>query len=138
MSIFADEAVAFLNAAPMRFGWDARTGAHDCCSLVAAFGLSIGAVDLLAGLRGYRSERGALKALRRGGYRTIEALARDRLDEIPIGEMGGGDVGFVRNETAFGGGLGLFDRRELVGIGPDGVMRAQRHAAASAFRFRVR
>jgi len=128
----AEEAVAFIDArARSPFRW----GVNDCAVYVADYGLSLGAADLLKGMRGYKSLRGALGSLKRAGYGTLLDLAQARLEALQLGFMAAGDVGFVPNGTAFGGGLGVFDGREMVGIAPEGIVRAHRSAVTHAFRF---
>ena len=56
------------------FDW----GARDCCLSVADAVLSMTGRDFAAPLRGYRSKRGALKALLRAGHRSVA----DYLDTI--------------------------------------------------------
>ncbi len=111
-------------------------GANDCVSFCADAGVAMGFGDLLAGLRGYRTERGALLKLRKAGYADVLALACDRLSETPVGMARSGDIGYVPNDTPFGGGLAMVSGALLFGVSPTGLDIADRAVMARAFRLR--
>jgi len=113
-----------------------RWGPNDCASFCADAGIGMGCDDLLAGLRGYKTERGALLKLRRAGIADLETLCRNRLPEVPVGMAWRGDVALTAADGPFGGALALFDGAHLVGPGRDHLERVPRALAIFAFGMR--
>lgn len=113
-----------------------RWGPNDCASFSADAGIAMGCGDLLAGLRGYTTERGALLKLRRAGIADLETLCRNRLPEVPVGMAWRGDVALTAAEGPFGGALALIDGAHIVGPGTKGLERLPRHLAIFAFGMR--
>ncbi|RRH71989.1 DUF6950 family protein [Falsigemmobacter faecalis] len=114
------------------FAW----GRQDC-----ALGLASGAVlaltgeDLAAAWRGqYRSERGALRALRAAGHESLGAALAARLPEISPDEADLGDIALVASEGAIGEALALFDSAGLIALTEHGQGRIPRERALRAFK----
>ncbi|EHV0577306.1 hypothetical protein KZ008_001638 [Salmonella enterica] len=75
-------------------------GSHDCCLFAADCAQAMCGEDFAAGWRGtYDSERGAKKAILRGGGSLEKVLAR-YLDEVPVKLAQRGDIAVVENAGA--------------------------------------
>ena len=117
---------AFLTAWSSPFDWTL----HGCCiGFCAAAVKAQTGVDHLEGIAPFKTQRGAVRALRtRGGY--FEAVS-SRLTEIAPAFAKRGDVALV---TGIGSAaLMIFEGETLVGSGPDGLARLPRERAIAAW-----
>lgn len=115
----------------MAFAW----GANDCCSFAADLGRAMGCDDLIQGMRGYRSPKGALLKLRRHDYDGLAALCDARLGErIPLAMAGRGDIALTPRDDEFGGALVVVTGQGLVGPGEHRMERYPLSAASIAWR----
>lgn len=64
------------------------------CSFVFDCICEMTGFDPIADIRGYTTEAGAMKALKRAGYDTVLALIEDNFDEISPALARRGDIGY--------------------------------------------
>lgn len=115
------------------FDWSRQ---HDC-----ALGLSARAVEALTGediaasWRGrYRSEKGALLALRKAGFDSVADAAASMLPEVAPSMAQEGDIAAVPDDGPFGFALGVFVGERVLVLRPDGLATVDRLTAGRAFR----
>lgn len=114
------------------FAW----GRQDC-----VLGLAAGAVkamtgeDLAHAWRGqYRSERGALRALRAAGHKSLGAALAALLPEIHPDQADLGDIALIASDGALGEALAVFDASGLIALTERGHGRIPRERALRAFK----
>lgn len=111
----------------MPFTW----GRQDCCLFVCDAVLALTGHDPAAGLRGYKTERGAARVLKQHG--GVHQLAQTRLGvAIPLSLAQVGDVGLVQQ----GGrdSLALWAGAAWLAPGPQGLVSLPFTAAVAAWR----
>lgn len=110
------------------FDWGFCARFHDCCTFAAGAVIELTGVDLMTGLRGYRTAEQAGRILAPG----LEHLMDERLPRIASGFAGRGDLvtAPVERRTA----LLVVDTFDLVGPGANGLVRLPRHLAQAAWR----
>lgn len=123
-----------------KFEW----GAFDCALFVCGGVWAITGVDLAAEFRGhYATELGAMRAMRKAGYRTLEQLAEGlaakfSICEVPVAFAQRGDVVLLRpvSGTAIPAPLGIVSLDgSVVSTGPDGLTAGRLlECAARAWR----
>jgi hypothetical protein len=79
---------AFARLVAERRHLEFRWGERDCCLWAADAVRAMTGRDFAADLRGYSSQFGALRALRRAGYRSVAELIADRLRPAPRASFG--------------------------------------------------
>lgn len=99
------------------FAW----GKNDCCLFVADAVEQITGTDFASDYRGtYSTEKGAYKALKKQGDETVAAAWSRHFPEIPVQEMGRGDVALVISEgqpataICFGARLWVVSKKGLI------------------------
>lgn len=107
--------------------------AHNCATFVA------GAVKAMTGdniAKGYRfkTERGALSAMKREGFDNLADMAASKLPEIHISQARIGDVAAIPTDTPFGFVLGIVNGEMILALRPDGMGLAPLLSATRAFR----
>ena len=111
------------------FDW----AAHNCATFAA------GAVAAMTGerlARSYRfkTERGALGAMKREGFDNLADMAAARLPEIHVSQASLGDLAAVPTDTAFGFVLGIVNGETILALRPDGMGVMPLLSATRAFR----
>lgn len=111
------------------FDW----GEHNCASFV------VGAVEAMTGERlvsgyGFKTERGALSAMKREGFDNLADMAASKLPEIHISKARIGDVAAIPTDTPFGYALGIVNGEMIMALRPDGMGLAPLLTATRAFR----
>lgn len=111
------------------FDW----GEHNCATFAA------GAIEAMTGenlANGYRfkTERGALQAMKRAGFDNLADLAAAKLPEIHISQARLGDVAAIPTDSAFGYVLGIVNGETILALRPDGMGLAPLFTATRAFR----
>ena len=102
-----------------------KLGSHDCAHLVMAMREAIGSPISFSGGLKYTTEAGAVRALRKLGYKDLDQacddLLGDRLETPLFANFG--DVVMVPGEGSLAGGLGIMlnDGRVLIAAAPEGV-----------------
>ena len=113
----------------MPFSW----GANDCCAFGADACVAMGLDDPMRGLRGYKTEQGALKKLAKLGG-DLRSLVGERLPETPVSLAGRGYVALIPHDSFFGGMIGLVLGDRIVAPGPSGLESYPLATAVAAFR----
>lgn len=99
------------------FSW----GTHDCALFCADIILAMSGSDLAHDLRGrYKTESGALKRIRKLGFKNLEELVNERLEPVPITCAQRGDLVLHHN-----GALGICDGFVSWFVTPEGLTRVK-------------
>ena len=111
------------------FDW----GTHNCATFAA------GAVEAMTGerlVKGYRfkTERGALSAMKRAGFDNLADMAASKLEEIHISQAQLGDIAAIPADTPFGFVLGIVNGEMILALRPDGMGLIPLFDATRAFR----
>lgn len=111
-------------------------GTNDCCSFAADSAVAMGCDDFIADMRGYSSERGAWRALRKKCYVSVAHMLDDRLPRIEPHEAQRGDVAFIPNDSRWAGAAGIVEGRFIVAPGETELLRLPLTAASSFYAVR--
>lgn len=114
------------------FDWNG----HDCATALAARAVeAITGEDLAAEYRGSFSTRlGALRLIRKLGFKTLDELIAGLLPEIPVAMAGVGDIATFASDDAFGCTLGVVNGERVFVLRPDGMGTMELLQATRAFR----
>jgi ethanolamine utilization protein EutQ (cupin superfamily) len=124
------EAVEARRRVPFSF----ETGA-DCALFAADCVDAMTGEDMAAGYRGkYRSQAGAIRAIRKAGFDDLASLVGSKLDETSTVRARVGDVAFIPDESPFGGALGIVIGEQIAVMHVDGIGSVPRTAMIRAFR----
>jgi hypothetical protein len=123
---------AYLTLA-MRTPWAWST--HDCCTFIANWSIERGRSDPMAFIRGhYRTERGALKAIKRGGgllklvSRGMASAGVPRVDDGP--EPGDVAVIEIKTEDRLNEACAIWTGHRWAALGVRGITCGPAHALA--------
>lgn len=106
-------------------------GTLDCALFAAGAVEAMTGVDFARGFRGYVTEAGGRRKLRKKGFESHVDLAAHRLPEIAPARAREGDVAVL--QTDLGLSLGIVQGRFVHAMGPDGPGLAPRSAMTRAF-----
>lgn len=108
-------------------------GKNDCCLFVADAIEQMTDIDFASEYRGtYSTEKGAYKALKKQGEKTVADAWSRRFPEIPVQEMGRGDVALVISEEqpataiCFGARLWVVSKKGLITLRRSQAIQAWR------------
>lgn len=113
------------------FSW----GTHDCalglaCTVVEA----LTGADLREGWPPYRTEAGALRALRKRGFSSLEeAVAAELPEALSKLSARTGDVALLKTEGSLGYALGVVNNSTLMVVGTDGLGHRDFHEAIKVY-----
>lgn len=107
-------------------------GRMDCAIFSAGAIEAMTGVDVLRGLRGYRSIPEGLRKARAKGYDGPEEVFAAKLPAIAADAMRAGDLAILPGDN--GCALGICQGRLIYGVGPAGVVMAPRSAALRGYR----
>lgn len=105
------------------FAW----GAWDCVHFAAGWAHVVTGRDYLEGMRGWKTEQGAARAIKRAG--GLAAALDSRLNRIHPNLAKDGDVALYK------GALCLFSGPHIVGPGPTGLIFIDRTEAECAWSY---
>lgn len=114
------------------FAW----GTHDC-----ALGLAVGAVYAItgveiapAGVGGYKTPLGALRAMRKAGFSDLGEAVEAYLREVHPAYANIGDIGLIDADDAFGAALCVVDASGLLVLTEAGIGLRPRADMRRAFK----
>lgn len=111
------------------FGW----GTADCMQLALANVAAVTGTTPYPKAKGYKTEKGALRVLKRHGFDTPEQAIEAAFDEIHVAAAGRADLGVFDAET--GVAVVVCTGVCFVGLAPDsGYIEIRRAAVRRAFR----
>lgn len=115
------------------FDWKTQ---HDCGpGLVGALVRAMTGEDVAKRWRGtYRTERGALRVMRREGFRDLADLVASMLPEVHPSQARIGDIAAFATGSAFGHALGVVNGERVLVLRPEGFGSMGLLDAARAFR----
>lgn len=106
-------------------------GRHDCALFAAGAVEAMTGSDLARGFRGYRTEKGGIKKLRKKGYDDQFAFLEATLREIPPAFAKVGDVAVVPSDE--GPALGIVQGEWIHVLRREGIANMPRLSATRAF-----
>jgi hypothetical protein len=107
-------------------------GVSDCAILPADCILAVTGVDPFKKFRGYKTEAGGAKRMKRAGFADLPALFASVLPEIAPSLAQRGDVGFVLRDGVLSGGV--FTSFGFARKAPHGVIYEPITAVVRAFK----
>lgn len=113
------------------FAW----GQNDCVSgLGSLVVFAILGIDLMEGAPSYRTEAGAVKALRQRGFKGLSEAVGHYLPATPILSARVGDLAVLPGEGVLGASIGMFNTSTILVVTKTGLGHRPWSDATSAFK----
>jgi len=80
-------------------------GVSDCFIIADDAVEAVTGEQMYPGARGYKTDAGAAKQLRKHGFESVRQAFAGKFDEIPVAMAQRGDIGVIERDGAFSGGV---------------------------------